>query len=173
MSEIGAWFAPLLICIIVTAGIIRTDNCYDIFIGGARSGLKTVFSIAPGLIGLITAVEMMKASGAIDILNTAVAPAAKLLNLPEEVIPLVLLRPITGSGSLAMLDRLMSSCGADSAAGRIAGVMCASSETTFYTSTLYFSSVKIKHIRHTLVAALCADFVCVMVSSATVNLFFG
>ncbi len=172
MSQIGAWFAPILICIIVLSGVVRTDNCFDTFIIGAKSGLKTVYSIAPSLIGLITAVEMMKVSGAIDILNNALEPVSSLLHIPKEVMPLVILRPITGSGSLAMLDRLLSSCGANSIASRTACVMCASSETTFYTTALYFSSVKVRRIRYTLVAALAADFICVLVSCVTVGLFF-
>lgn len=173
MAYISAYFAPLIICVIVVVAMINTDDMFSQFVSGAKSGLHTVYSIAPSLIGLITAVEMMKASGAIDWLNFAVEPIADVFCLPSDIMPLVLLRSISGGGALAMLDRLLATTGPDSLSGRIASVLCASSETTLYTTTLYFSSVKIKRIRHTLVVALIVDFCCVLVSSITVNLFFG
>ena len=173
MSYITAWFAPLVICVIVVTGMIRTDNVFSHFTSGATMGLKTVYSIAPSLVGLIVAVQMLKSSGAVDILTYALTPFADILHIPKDVMPLVLLRPVSGSGALAMLDRLVATAGADSISGRVASVLCASSETTFYTTTLYFSSVKIKRIRHTLIAALIADFSCTIISAITVNLFFG
>ena len=170
MSYIGMWFAPVIICIITVTGLCCTDNVFSHFTSGAKDGIKTVYTIAPSLIGLITAVEMLKSSGAIDLLNYAFSPLANLIYLPQDVMPLVLLRSISGGGALAMLDRLIASAGPDSLSGRIASVLCASSETTLYTSTLYFSSVKIKRVRHTLAVALMADFVCVIISSITVRL---
>lgn len=172
MAYISAYFAPLIICVIVIVAMLNTDDMFSQFIGGAKSGLHTVYSIAPSLVGLITAVEMMKASGAIDLLNFAVQPIAEVFSLPSDIMPLILLRSISGGGALAMLDRLLATSGPDSLSGRIASVLCASSETTFYTITLYFSHIKIKRLRHTLVVALIADFFCVLISSITVDLFF-
>lgn len=174
MTEIGNFSLPVLIAFIIIYGLIRCkDGVFGIFINGAKSGIKTAVGILPSLIGLVTAVEMFKASGASDILCSLVKPLTDMLYIPDEVVPLLILRPISGSGAIALLDNILKQCGADSLAGRVASVICASGETTFYTSTVYYGSVGIKKIRHTLIAALCADFVSVVVSSVTVNLMFG
>ena len=172
MSIIGAYCAPVVICVIVLCGMFRVQGMFSVFCGGAKEGLRTVASIAPSLIGLITAVEMFKVSGALDVLTSAILPVSNILHLPQEVMPLVLLRPITGGGSIAMLDRLLDQYGANSMTGRVACVMCGSSETTFYTTALYFGSVGVKKIRHTLIAALAADLVCTILSGITVGLLF-
>lgn len=173
MTDIGAYAVPVVILIIVITGLIRVKGVFGVFTGGAYDGLKVVLNIAPSLIGLITAVEMFKASGALDVLTYAMSPVANLLHLPQEVMPLVILRPISGSGSIALLDRILELYGPNSAAGRVACVMCGSSETTFYTSTMYFGSIGVKRIRHTLVAALIADFCAIIVSNAAVGILFG
>ena len=131
-----------------------------------------MFSIAPTLIGLVTAIEMLKCSGAMDILTDFLSPFAELLHFPKELVPLVLLRPVSGSGSTALLERILSMYNPEAFICRVASVMCAASETTFYTSTLYFNSVKIKKLRYTLAAALLGDFVAVVMSCVTVQLFF-
>lgn len=172
MTAIGSYAVPILLAVIVFAGAVRVKGSFGVFTAGAKEGLKTILNIAPSLIGLITAIEMFKASGALDMLTYALTPVCSLLPVPPQVTPLILLRPISGSGSLALLDRMLEQYGPDSTAGRVACVMCASSETTFYTTTVYFGAVGVTKIRHTLAAALAADFCGVIISSIAVNMLF-
>ena len=174
MNEIGNFSLPVMMAFILIFGLIRCrGGVFGIFLCGAKSGIKTAIGILPSLVGLVTAVEMFKASGAADLLCNAVLPLTDMLCIPDKVVPLLILRPISGSGAIALLDNILRQCGADSLAGRTASVICASGETTFYTSTVYYGSVGIKKIRHTLAAALIADFVSIVASSVTVNIMFG
>lgn len=174
MNEIGSFALPVLLSFILVFGLIRCrGGVFGIFLSGAKSGINTAIGILPSLIGLVTAVEMFKASGAADLLCAAALPITNMLRIPEKTVPLLILRPISGSGAIALLDNILKQCGADSLAGRVASVICASGETTFYTSTVYYGSVGVKRIRHTMIAALIADFVSIIISSATVNIMFG
>lgn len=165
---------PLLAAVIIIFGLIRLkSNIFGVFLQGAGDGIKTTLQIIPSLVGLVTAVEMFRSSGALDFLANSAAVVTDFLHIPPDIVPMLILRPISGSGTVALLDNLLKTCGADSLSGRMASTICASGETTFYSSTLYFGSVGTKHIRHTLIAALFADFVGITVSVITVNLFFG
>lgn len=173
MNLIGSYAVPLMILVIVLVGVFRVKGLFGVFTDGAKDGLKVVLKIAPSLIGLITAIEMFKTSGALDVLTFALTPIFSFLPIPPEVTPLILLRPISGSGAIALLDRMLELYGPDSSVGRVAAVMCGSSETTFYTTTMYYGSVGVKKIRHTLICALAADFCGVIISSIAVGLLFN
>lgn len=164
---------PLFACIIVVFGLIRRVPVFDAFLKGAKEGIRILVSIAPTIMGLVFAVDLLRSSGAIDALCSFVSPAAEALGFPAEVLPMMLLRPVSGSGSTALLTSVFEDCGADSFAGRVASVIAGSSETTFYAIAMYFGCIKVKKIRHTLVAALAADFTAFVVSVITVRLFFG
>ena len=172
MQIIGAWAVPVVIGLILAVGLIRGVQVFDCFLEGAKSGLSSLVGIIPSLMGLIVAVEMFKASGAMDVLSAAVAPAANFLGLPPQVVPMAILRPVSGGGSLALLDRILNQAGPDSLAGRTASVMCGSSETTFYTVAVYYGACGVKRPRYTLLAALLADGVAALVSAAVVRMFF-
>lgn len=172
MNNIGAYAVPCVIFIIVFCALVRKRPIFSPLCKGAEDGLVTVYKIAPTLIGLITAIEMFKVSGAMDILTSFFAPVAELIGLKKELVPLVLLRPVSGGGSTALLERMLNMYDSESDICRIACVMCAASETTFYTTTLYFGSVKIKKLRYTLAAALIGDAVAVAISNITVYLLF-
>lgn len=163
---------PLFIGIIIVYGIIKKVPVFDTFLQGAKGGFEIVYTIAPTIIGILTAVTMLKASGALELLCTAVSPLAEKLGFPPEIVPMALLRPVSGSGSTALLSQVLNDFGADSTAGRIASVMAGSTETTFYAVTLYFGSVGIKNIRNTLYAALLADFTAVVFAVLTVRLMY-
>ncbi len=172
-TSVGNYALPIILTLILIYGTVKLKgSVFGTFIDGAKDGIKTVMSIFPSLIGLVTAVEMFRASGALDLLSTAAAPIADLLHIPSDIMPLLILRPVSGSGAVALLDSLLQKFGPDSVVGRTASVICASGETMFYTSTLYFGSVGIKRVRHTLIAALIADFCGIMISSITVGIFF-
>lgn len=165
------WILPLLATSIVAFGAIKGINVFDCFSQGAKSGFKTVLDITPPLIALLTAVSMLKASGGLDVLTSLLSPVARVLGLPKEVLPLALLSPISGSGSVSMFESILKNFGPDSFAGKCASVLMGSTETTFYAITLYYGSVGIKNTRHTLPCAACADIVSYILSPVAVRLF--
>lgn len=173
MDKIGVFSVPIIIFIIVFIGILRNQKVFSQFCSGAKEGLKTVLSIAPTLIGLVTAVSMFKASGALDMLMSFIRPITEFLSIPTEIMPIVLLRPVSGSGTLSMLDITLKEFGPDSFIGRVACVLCASTDTTFYAAAVYFGSIGIKNIRHTLSCSIIADIVSAIMSVLTVSLILS
>lgn len=164
---------PAFIAIIVMIGLIKKIPVFDAFVDGAKKGLITLYSIIPTLVGLIVAVNMLKASGALDMLCDFISPAAEFLGFPKEIVPMVLLRPVSGSGSTALLNQIYTDSGPDSFAGRVASVLAGSTETTFYAITVYFGATRVKKIRHTMWVALVADFTAAVMAVLTVRIFFG
>ncbi len=164
---------PCFACIIVIYGLIKKVPVFDTFLKGAKEGIRLIYSIAPTIMGLIFAVDLLRSSGAMNQICTFVEPIAQAMGFPKEIVPMVLLRPISGSGSTALLTSIYQDCGPDSFAGRVASVIAGSSETTFYAIAMYFGSIRVKKIRHTLVAALAADFMAAVMSVITVRMFFG
>lgn len=173
MADFGAYAVPVVIAAIVLFGFLRKVPVFDTFVAGAKEGLHTSVSILPTLVGLIMAVSMLSASGALDLLSSLLAPAANFLGLPPQVMPLALIKPFSGSGSTAVLTQIYKDCGPDSFAGRVASVMAGSTETTFYAVAVYFGSVGIKKTRHTIPAALLGDLTACILSALTVHLFFN
>lgn len=172
MNTFSFYVLPCAVGFIIIFGIFKKVPLFDTFISGAKDGFFSTFSIAPSLIGLIVAVSMLKASGALNIITSLLAPIGILISVPKETIPLILLRPISGSGSLALVDSIFKSCGPDSFPGRVASVMMGSTETTFYAIAVYFGAVGIKNTRHTIPAALIADLTSFIMSVLMVRLFF-
>lgn len=166
------YIVPLLLFLTALAALHKKENAYDRMLDGAADGLKLLFSIVPSLILLLTAVHMLRASGAMDMLGALLAPVFSLFGIPPETAPLVLIRPISGSAALAVGAELMQQYGVDSLVGRTAAVMLGSTETTFYTISVYFGAAGISKTRHTIPAALFADFVGFFMASWTVKLFF-
>ena len=173
MTEFGNYLIPCVIGLILVFGLVRRVPLFDTFLEGAKEGAKSTFGIIPALVGLITAVSMLKASGALDMFTAFIAPLAEKIGLPPQVVPLMLLRPVSGSGSLALVDQIFSSSGVDSFAGRVAAVMMGSTETTFYTLALFYGSIGIKKTRHTLPSALSADMTGFVCSALLVHLLLG
>ena len=155
---------PLFAAAIVCFGLIKRVPVFDCFIQGAREGAGVLFQIAPTIIGLVFAVSLLRSSGAVDAICKFVQPAADFLGFPKEVVPMAMLRPVSGSGSSALLISVYEQCGPDSFAGRVASVIAGSSETTFYAVAMYYGSIGIRNVRHTLVAAIAADLTAFAVS---------
>ncbi|MDD3193247.1 MAG: spore maturation protein [Oscillospiraceae bacterium] len=170
MNQISNYILPIVIVFIVGYGFIKKVPVFDCFLAGAKEGLATSAQILPALVALITAVGMFKASGALDILTYALRPVARFLRLPQEVIPLAILRPISGSGALVIFQDILQQYGPDSFAGRVASVMQGSTETTFYTIAVYYGATKVQKTRHTLPSALTADLVGFFMSALAVRL---
>jgi len=148
---------PLIFCFIIVAALKNNQKVFDEFLEGAMSGLKIVVKLIPTLIGLLTAVNMLKASGGIDVLTYALKPLGRLLNIPNELLPFIILRPISGSGSISLLNNLLDNVGSDSMVAKMACTVLASTETTFYTVAVYYGSVGINKTRYTIIAALASD----------------
>jgi spore maturation protein B len=152
--------------------IRKKENAYNIMLQGAEDGLKLLVSILPALILLLTAVYMLRASGAVEIISSFLSPVFKLFGIPPETAMLVFIRPISGSAALAVGAELMAQYGVDSEIGRSVAVMLGSTETTFYTISVYFGAAGIQKTKYTIPAALFADFVGFFMASFTVRLLF-
>ena len=148
---------PLLLMFSCVAALSRRQDAYATLLTGGMDGLRMLLQIAPALVMLLTAVQMLRASGAMEQLSQLIAPVTNLLGIPPEVLPLVLIRPFSGSAALAVGADLMASYGVDSLIGRTAAVMLGSTETTFYTISVYFSAAGIHKTRYAIPAALIAD----------------
>ena len=165
------YIVPLLILAVSLVALYKKENTYDLLLEGGAEGLKLVVRILPALVFLLTAVQMLKASGAVEILSQLLSPLFSFLGIPQETAMLVLIRPISGSAALAIGADLMAQYGVDSAIGRTVAVMLGSTETTFYTISVYFSAAGIKRTRYALPAALFADLVGFTMASWSVRWF--
>ena len=155
---------PLIILIIVIYGFIEKKEVFDKFIEGAKDGIKIVINIFPTLVGLFLAVGALRNSGVINIIIGFINPILSIVNFPSEIMPLAILRPISGSSSIAIATDIMKNFGVDSQIGIMASVIMGATETTLYTIAVYSSSVKIKKTRFVLIAALTADIVGIITS---------
>jgi len=166
------YIVPLLLLCACAVALRKRENTYSILLDGAEDGLKLLISLVPTLILLLTAVTLLRASGAVEAIGGVCAPFFRFFGIPPETAILVLIRPVSGSAALAVGTELMAHYGVDSQIGRTAAVMLGSTETTFYTISVYFGAAGIKKTRYTVPAALIADFIGFLVASLTVRLFF-
>lgn len=163
---------PVLLCVICCYALAGKRDVYTLLVTGAAHGLQTVKTILPSLVILLAAVHMLRASGAVELLTKLLQPACAFLGIPGQTLPLLIIRPISGSAALAVGSELIAYHGPDSLIGRTAAVMLGSTETTFYAISVYFGAAKITKIRYTVLAALTADFVGFIMASLTSKLLF-
>lgn len=154
LSSISLFFIPTIITIILAYGFYKKAPVYDYFIEGTKDGIKTAVDILPFIIAIFIGIEALVSSGAMEFVQNMLAPVFRLLGIPEELISLVLLRPISGSGSLVLVERIVNDYGPDSFIGRAASVMVGSCETIFYVLAIYFGATSVKKMRHAFVAGL-------------------
>ena len=164
---------PLILCCVGLYALGRRVDVYTSLMHGAGQGLSTLLRIAPSLIVLLTAVYMLRASGALELAARFLAPLLEVLGIPAQTMPLMLVRPISGSAALGVGSELMETFGPDSYIGRVAAVMLGSTETTFYAIAAYFGAAGISRTRYTVPAALCADLAGFCAAAWSVRLFFG
>lgn len=167
------YLIPLLLIFLTAYGLRKQVNVYSLLFDGAQQGLKLLLTVVPTLILLLSALQMLRVSGAADRLAELLSPLFSLLGIPPETVLLVLVRPISGSAALAVGAELMKAHGTDSLIGRTAAVMLGSTETTFYTISLYFGANGISKTRYALPAALIADFTGFFMASLTARLFWS
>ena len=170
--NLSSLVVPVLLAAVAAVGLGKRVDVYSALTHGAEEGLTVLLRVIPALVGLLTAVSMFRASGAMEWLSVLCAPVLERLGIPPEATPLMLVRPVSGSGALAVGTDLMTTYGPDSYIGRVAAVMLGSTETTFYTIAVYFGSAGIHRTRHAVPAALAADLTGFAASALAVRLFF-
>ena len=163
---------PGILALVALCGVFRRVDVYDALVTGAGDGLGVLIKIVPPLIGLLTAVYMLRASGALELLGAALSPLLTALGIPPETVALLLVRPVSGSAALGVGAELISTYGPDSLIGRTAAVMLGSTETTFYTIAVYFGAAGIVKTRYAVPAALCADLAGFLAAAWAVRLIF-
>ena len=161
------------VCLAFTYAAIKKVDIVGSFTKGAGENLKVAAGLLPTLVLLMLAITMMRSSGILDVIVGLIRPAAEKIGFPAECLPLAILRPISGSGAIALLDDVLNKFGADSFAGRTASVLAASSETTFYTVAVYFAAVKAKKPQKAIIAALAGDLTAFLTAALAVRHFFG
>ena len=164
---------PIVILLIIANALKEKASVFDIFLKGATEGIEIVLKIFPTLIGLFVAIGMLRSSGIIDFIINVISPVTSLFKIPNEILPLAMLRPISGSASMAVATDIIKNNGVDSFIGMLASVIMGSTETTLYTIAVYTGSVKIKNTRFILIAALMADITGILVSIIVCKIFFN
>ena len=166
INYISSAAIPVIILLIIIYGLTEKNKVYDTFLDGAKEGVEIVFKLFPTLVGIFIAVGALRSSGILDLIVTFISPITNLLKIPSQIMPLAMLRPISGSASMAVAVDIMQKYGVDSIIGLITSTIMGSTETTFYTIAVYTSAVGIKKIRFVLVAALLADLAGMIASVA-------
>jgi spore maturation protein B len=166
LDAISLWAIPVLLVAIPLAGMLSKVKVYDVFIEGAKEGFEVAVKIIPFLVGILVAIGMFRGSGAMDLVTAGIRPLVAPLGFPPELVPLAVLRSLTGSGSLAFTTDLVKTHGPDSVIARTAATMYGSSETTFYVLAVYFGAVAVRRTRHAVAAALIADLVAAVAAVA-------
>lgn len=164
---------PALIVFILIFAAVKGVRIYEVFVEGAKEGFQVAVRIIPYLVAMLVAIGIFRAGGAMELLGMIVGPVTNQIGMSPEVLPLAILRPLSGSGALGVMSELVTTHGPDSLIGRMASVMMGSTETTFYVMAVYFGSVGVYRTRHAVPGGLTADFVGIITAVFVTNLFFG
>lgn len=170
VNYISSIAVPITIFIIIIYGFLEKKNVFDIFLSGAKEGMQIVIKIFPTLIGLFLAINLLRSSGILDIIIRILTPVLNILKIPKEIMPLAMLRPISGSASMAVAVDIMKTYGVDSIIGLITSTIMGATETTLYTIAIYTSAVGIKKTRFVLLAGLIADIVGMLIAVVICNI---
>lgn len=173
LNLISLWALPVILIGILTFGLIKKVPLYEEFTEGAKEGFKVSVKIIPYLVAIIVGISMLRASGAIDILAHFMSPVLNKFNVPADVLPLMIVRSLSGSGALGIFSDIANNMGPDSYATKLAAVMVGSSETTFYVLAVYFGAVGISKIRYALIIGLLADLIGIIAAVSVCNLMFA
>jgi spore maturation protein B len=173
LTAISFLLLPALLCLLPLYALFKKVDVYGEFVEGAKDGFYTAVRIMPFLVGLLFAIGMFRASGAMDVMTDAVRPLFKLVDIPAEILPMAIIRPMSGGGSLAVLGDIVKVHGAESFIARVAGTIYGSAETTFYVLAVYFGAVGIKKTRHAVPAGLIADMAGVFLAVWAVRMLLG
>jgi len=172
LSTVSRWAIPFLLLVVPLYGFIRRLPVYETFVEGAEEGFYTAIKIIPFLVGMLVAISVFRASGAMEYCIKAIMPLMQYLGAPAEVLPLAVMRPLSGSGALGLATELIKVYGPDSLMGRMASVMQGTTDTTFFVLTVYFGSVGIKRFKYAVITGLSADITGLIASIYICNLLF-
>ncbi|MBU0508637.1 spore maturation protein [bacterium] len=172
-QEVASWAIPVIILAIVVIGAIRRVKIYESFVEGAKEGFTVAIKIIPYLVAILVAIAVFRASGAMDWMIAGLAPVLRPLGVPPEVLPMALIRPLSGSGALGVMSEGLKTYGPDSLLGNMLSTMMGSTETTFYVLAVYFGSVAVRRTRHALPAALMGDVAGIAMAIFICNVVFG
>lgn len=172
IAKVSSFVVPIIILTLLIYGIKKNANVYDSFLEGAKSSFEIILSIFPSILAMILGVNIFINSGLINVIFEVLRPVFNVIKVPVEIIPMALMRPISGSSSLAILNNILSSFGPDSLIGRISSIIQGSTDTTFYVISLYFGSIGIKKIKYSLWVGLFADIIGIISSIVVVKMFF-
>lgn len=173
LNLISLWALPVILIGILTFGLIKKVPLYEEFTEGAKEGFKVSVKIIPYLVAIIVGISMLRASGAIDMLAHFMSPVLNKFNVPADILPLMIVRSLSGSGALGIFSDIANNMGPDSYATKLAAVMVGSSETTFYVLAVYFGAVGITKIRYALIVGLLADLIGIIAAVSVCNLMFA
>lgn len=173
MTTLSIWFIPIFLLIVLVTASWKRIPSYELFVEGGKEGVKMAFSLLPFLVGMIVAISILRSSGALDALINLLTPLLTFFGVPPEILPLALIRPISGTAALGMTTELIQTYGPDSFIGRLASTMQGSTDTTLYILTIYFGAVGINRMRYALKVGLLADLVGIIVSIIVVTIVFG
>lgn len=173
LNLISLWALPVILIGILTFGLIKKVPLYEEFTEGAKEGFKVSVKIIPYLVAIIVGISMLRASGAVDMLAHFMSPVLNRFNVPADVLPLMIVRSLSGSGALGIFSDIANNMGPDSYATKLAAVMVGSSETTFYVLAVYFGAVGITKIRYALIVGLLADLIGIIAAVSVCNLMFA
>jgi len=166
------YIIPIIVLLVIIYGYYKKINIYESFINGVKEGINICYKLFPTIFALIISINVLIQSNIINDLTNILIPIFNILKFPKELFILSILRPISGSSSLIVLNEILKTNGPDSLIGRIASVIQGSTDTTIYIISLYFSSVGIKKIKYSLIVGLLADLACIILSITIVNLYF-
>jgi len=173
MAEIFAqWLIPLILVIVPSYGLIKKAKVYEVFVEGAKEGIDMIIRIFPSLLAMLVAVGVLRASGALDIFAHILMPFTQRIGMPEDLVPLALIRPLSGSGALGIVTEIIKTHGADSFVGKMASAMYGSTETTFYVLAVYFGAVGVKNVRHAVISGIFTDVVSIISCVFFSHVFF-
>ena len=173
ITSISTWLIPSFILLVLVIATWQKVPTYELFVEGGKEGVKMAFSLLPFLVGMIVSISILRSSGALEAFVHLISPLLSFLGIPPEIIPLALIRPISGTGALGMTAELINTYGPDSFIGRLASTMQGSTDTTLYILTIYFGSVQIKKMGYALKVGLLADLVGIIASIVIVTIVFG
>ena len=173
MNQISLFAIPMIIFIIVGyAFFVKKVKVYEVFCEGAKEGFTTAIRIIPFLVAMLGAIGIFRSSGCIDIMMKVLDPIFSMIGMPGEVLPMAIMRPLSGGGATGIMNDLLLTYGPDSLIGRIASTMMGSTETTFYVLAVYFGAVSIRKTRHAVAAGLLADVAGLLTAVWICNIMF-
>jgi spore maturation protein B len=172
LSVVSVFSIPLILLLFLGWGIVKKVKVYEVFVEGAKEGFNVAVRIIPYLVAMLMAIGIFRASGAMDLLSALLAPVTSLIGMPAEALPMALMRPLSGSGSLGLMTELMKTHGPDSLIGVLVSTMYGSTETTFYVLAVYFGAVSIRNFRHAVAVGVIADVVGMLVAVWVVRALF-